>query len=89
MIEYILNNPIEFEGEMISKIQMEEPKLKHFKKIEKLGLTGDFSSSSKLLEILTGKNEVFVDDLSMLDVEGLQELLKPYLKKSHQISSNA
>lgn len=89
MIEYKLNEPIRYNGEVIDKIDLHEPKLAHFKKIEKLNLKGDFESSAKLIELLSEKPEGFIDQLSMIDVASLRDLLEPYLKKSQPTSGNA
>lgn len=81
MIEYKLEYPFDYNGKQIEAISFTVPKAKHFQELDKQNLKEESTRGLRLIEILSGFPEGFAGELTMIDIEGINEALLPYLKK--------
>lgn len=77
---YKLKHPIEFGKETIEELEIKRVKAKH---LRGLPLNPGFDDMLGLLQAVTGRPKIVIDDLDIEDVTPLMEMLGEMMGNSH------
>lgn len=87
LIEYVLKKPL-YIGEMeITKLHIREPKYKHVKYLK--GTETGIEVIGLMAEKLCEVSPEAIEELSLEDITGIGEILKPFLDRLLPTKSNA
>jgi hypothetical protein len=78
---YKFNNPIrQGSGGLLEEITVRPPALRDLKALE--GVTGTFARAAKMIELATGLSESEVEQISLEDMRGIGEIIRPFFTDS-------
>jgi hypothetical protein len=75
-VTYLFKSPIKHQNELIYDIQVRPPVMRDLKALN--GIVGTFTRAGKMIELLTGLTAREVDEISLEDVRGLGEIVRPF-----------
>ncbi len=74
------NNPIRRGSVLLDEIMVRPPTLRDLKALE--GITGTFARAAKMIELATGLSESEVEQISLEDMRGIGEIIRPFFTDS-------
>jgi hypothetical protein len=75
-VTYLFKSPIKHQDELIYDIQVRPPVMRDLKALN--GIVGTFTRAGKMIELLTGLTAREVDEISLEDIRGLGEIVRPF-----------
>ncbi|HXV23552.1 MAG TPA: phage tail assembly protein [Alphaproteobacteria bacterium] len=73
---YKFINPIRRGSGLLEEITVRPPALRDLKALDRV--SGGFARAAKMIELLTGLSESEVDGISLEDMRGLEETIRPF-----------
>ncbi len=77
---YKFNNPIRRGSGLLEEVTVRPPALRDLKALE--GVTGTFARAAKMIELATGLSESEVEQISLEDMRGIGEIIRPFFTDS-------
>jgi hypothetical protein len=75
-VTYVFKSPIKHQNELIYDIEARPPVMRDLRALE--GIAGTFTRTGKMIELLTGLTAREVDEISLDDLRGLGQIVRPF-----------